>query len=495
MTALLFEDGDDGAAMAALRALGAGRVESHRTPYNNIVRFELDRGRLAEAAALTDVAWIEPTPVYTANNDLAQWVLQTGVQDQRTVYDHGLRGQGQLVMTADSGVRTNHEMFYDSTPGDRHVRRLSDASQDRGVQAGRRAPGHRVRRRGGVRLPRHAHRRDRGWRPRRRTRAHAGAGSRIRRGSTSWTSAVRPGAVCRCPPISTSSMQPSYEGNAAGPVRLSSNSWGAFTQAWYTLPSMQTDQFVWNHPDYLIGFSSGNTGTFAAVNAPGTAKNVITVGATGNGEFQTKLAPFSSRGPVRDGRRKPTLMAPGDGVTSSIGSTRYTYATYSGTSMATPAVMERWRSSASTSPRAGTRPAVPVASNSLAPSAALMRAMAVAASRNDIVGFRAPDNTIGYGRLTIDDVLYFPGDTLRTLLVDAGDGLSDQQFVEYQVQVTDPSAPLAVVARVDGRSRQSRLAGVDRERPGPDRVPRRDLATVAMRCSTTSRHRTGPGTR
>jgi hypothetical protein len=28
---------------------------------------------------------------------------------------------------------------------------------------------------------------------------------------------------------------------------------------------------------------------------------------------------------------------------------------------------------------------------------------------------------------------------------------------------------------VDGRSRQSRLAGVDRERPGPDRVPRRDL--------------------
>jgi hypothetical protein len=125
--------------------------------------------------------------------------------------------------------------------------------------------------------------------------------------------------------------QPSYIGNAGGAARISSNSWGGGGfGAYYTIASMQTDQFVWNHPDYLIAFASGNIGVFGAVNAPGTAKNVLTVGATGNGTQQNTLAPFSSRGPTQDGRRKPTVMAPGDLVTSSIGSTRYTYGTYSG---------------------------------------------------------------------------------------------------------------------------------------------------------------------
>jgi hypothetical protein len=70
--------------------------------------------------------------------------------------------------------------------------------------------------------------------------------------------------------------------------------------------------------------------------------------------------------------------------------------------------------------------------------------MAVDAGRNDVVGYKVPDNTIGYGRLTLDDVLYFPGDSSRTMLVDTHDGLTDQQFVEYQVQVTDPSRPLKI---------------------------------------------------
>ena len=420
VTALLFEDGDGGAAMAALRALGASRLESHRSKYNQLVRFELDRARLTEAAALPNIAWIEPTPVYTANNDLAQWVLQTGVQDQRKVYDHGLRGQGQLVMTSDSGIRTNHEMFNDSTLA---INDFGDA----------------------VAFDYHG--------------THTGgtvAGDPTPFSSARWSGLAREarlyfmdvgssaGGGLSLPADLNELYQPSYEGNAAGPVRISSNSWGAFVQARYTLPSMQVDQFVWNHPDYLIAFSSGNIGTFASVGSPGTSKNVITVGATGNGADQTKLASFSSRGPVKDGRRKPTLMAPGDGVTSSVGSTRYAYGTYSGTSMSTPAVAGAMALVRQYLTEGWYPTGAPVASNSLAPSAALMRAIAVAASRNDITGFRAPDNTIGYGRLTIDDVLYFPGDTLRTLLVDAGDGLTDQQFVEYQVEVTDPSAPLKV---------------------------------------------------
>jgi hypothetical protein len=115
VTALLFSDGDGDATVTALRALGAANLASHRGSLSHLVRFELDRSRLAEAAALADVAWIEPTPVYSFNNDKAQWVLQSGVPNARPVSDHGLRGQGQVVMTSDSGIRTNHEMFNDST--------------------------------------------------------------------------------------------------------------------------------------------------------------------------------------------------------------------------------------------------------------------------------------------------------------------------------------------------------------------------------------------
>jgi hypothetical protein len=86
----------------------------------------------------------------------------------------------------------------------------------------------------------------------------------------------------------------------------------------------------------------------------------------------------------------------------------------------------------------------PVPANALEPSAALLRAMAVGAGRNDVAGYRVPDNTIGYGRIAIDDVLHFPGDSSRTLLVDSRDGLANLQYVEYQVHVTDPSRPLKI---------------------------------------------------
>ena len=87
VTALLFDDGDDDTVLESLRALGATQVTAHRTRLNHLVRFQLDRSRLADAAALADVAWVEPTPVYTFANNQAQWVVQSGVQDSRPVTD------------------------------------------------------------------------------------------------------------------------------------------------------------------------------------------------------------------------------------------------------------------------------------------------------------------------------------------------------------------------------------------------------------------------
>ena len=85
--------------------------------------------------------------------------------------------------------------------------------------------------------------------------------------------------------------------------------------------------------------SAGNSGPrCSTVNRPpGHMGNVFSVGASGTNT--NTIASFSSRGPITlDGskRMKPEITAPGVGVWSSVIGNRY--ASYSGTSMASPAV-------------------------------------------------------------------------------------------------------------------------------------------------------------
>jgi len=85
--------------------------------------------------------------------------------------------------------------------------------------------------------------------------------------------------------------------------------------------------------------SAGNSGpACSSVNRPpGHMASVFTVGASGTNT--NTIASFSSRGPIRlDGsnRMKPEITAPGQNVWSSV--TQKRYASYSGTSMSSPAV-------------------------------------------------------------------------------------------------------------------------------------------------------------
>ncbi len=78
------------------------------------------------------------------------------------------------------------------------------------------------------------------------------------------------------------------------------------------------------------------------VESPGDGVKVITVGAT---DFDDRIAAFSGSGPLRDGRYKPTLVAPGVNVISTVppnldieGKIDNYYAGASGTSLSTPVV-------------------------------------------------------------------------------------------------------------------------------------------------------------
>lgn len=70
---------------------------------------------------------------------------------------------------------------------------------------------------------------------------------------------------------------------------------------------------------------------------PGTAEDVISVGAIKVGEFP-EVGEFSSYGPTRDGRNKPEVAAPGIGIHAADGGTATGSRPESGTSMAAPHV-------------------------------------------------------------------------------------------------------------------------------------------------------------
>ena len=91
----------------------------------------------------------------------------------------------------------------------------------------------------------------------------------------------------------------------------------------------------------VICVAAGNDGPGpGTIGSPGSARGVITVGATND---RDAIVSFSSRGPTLDGRTKPDIMMPGQSIVScraantSLGSVVESgYVSASGTSMSTP---------------------------------------------------------------------------------------------------------------------------------------------------------------
>jgi subtilisin family serine protease len=95
---------------------------------------------------------------------------------------------------------------------------------------------------------------------------------------------------------------------------------------------------AWSNTNTIVVAAAGNEGpSYGTIDSPGSAAQIIAVGATGGTNFQT-IASFSSRGPTDDYRDKPDIVAPGVGlyVLSNDGSGFLSG--FSGTSASTPVV-------------------------------------------------------------------------------------------------------------------------------------------------------------
>lgn len=274
-------------------------------------------------------------------------------------------------------------------------------------------------------------------------------------------------------------------------ARIHSNSWGGGAPGAYDAQCEQLDRFVWLNKNFCILFAGGNDGTdydgdgrinAMSVTSPGTAKNCITVGACENVRPQfnsatygswwpqdypvapykndplannsNDIVAFSSRGPTRDGRIKPDIVAPGTFILSTrsryIAANNNAWAPFpqsklyfymGGTSMATPL----------------TAGAVGVVREYLRkqgaadPSAALLKASLIAGAVR--IGTAAAkqqvfDNDQGYGSVNVDNIVA-PVSPLRTAFIDERTGVRTGEAKRYTMTLKANSNLRLVLAYSD----------------------------------------------
>lgn len=399
--------------------------------------------RYREAIAqLRDVFWVGLEPRRALLNDTTIWVGQSGLSAGQTtpIFNQGIFGEGQTVAVLDTGIDADMCFFRDTARGlpptnacnggtvvDTAQRKviavdflwqnecnggLSNSewdTQDHGTHVAGTVAGDNF-------ATILGHNTADGMAP--------GAKLVIQdAGFLTDNCGDIPGLGC---PITD--LNPIFQQTYDQGARIHTNSWGdnenAAIQNNYSAGSQDVDEFMWNHKDFLVFFAAGNSGPgTGSVGTPSTAKNGVSVGATLRGTSANSMASFSSCGPTDDNRIKPDITNPGSGIISanndiSLTTNNCNTLSLSGTSMATPgaagltALIRQYYT-------AGWYPTGAANStNAFTPSAALMKATLINSGENMTGTTAIPANCQGWGRILLDNALFFTGETRKLWVTD-----------------------------------------------------------------------------
>jgi hypothetical protein len=278
--------------------------------------------------------------------------------------------------------------------------------------------------------------------------------------------------------------------NARNGAAISSNSWGSGGTGTYTTRDQVYDAAVRDvdaggasDRGMIYIFAAGNDGpSIGTVGTPGSAKNLITVGASENlrpvdiasrcpndslaasSDDPMSIASFSGRGPVAGNRVKPELVAPGTRITGSrsiypgfagggvciseFPNGQTVFAASSGTSHSTPAVSGVaslaywWIEHGGGAHAAG---ALDLVGGARAPSPALMKAWLLAHPTyltGPGAGDSLPSNHQGYGMPDMAGMF----DATPKVMIDQTEVLdASGEQRDYLWGVDDASAPVRVV--------------------------------------------------
>jgi hypothetical protein len=420
------------------------------------VRLTVQRGRLDQLAAIDAVRHIEPVVEQRLHNNVARMIMNANVVVNGTQYT----GHGEVVCVSDTG-------FDKGSTSDVHP-----------AFTGRVANLYALGRPGKTNDP-HSH------------GTHV-SGSVLGDGNSSSMGGAIQGTAPEAVLVLQSLIDsggglggipadlhdlflPPYNDDGA---RVHTSSWGPNAGGLpYNSSAEELDDVVWNQPDLVILFSAGNEGVDADANgvndagqvgAQASAKNCITVGATESerefdhtygeywpGDFPASpiardlqandpegMVAFSSRGPTREGRIKPDVVAPGTCILSTLSravaspsndfgdSSDSLYFFDSGTSMATPltagccAVLRQTL----------------VQNGMDRPSAALIKALLingaveVAGQYTPTEAGSSPNQSSGWGRVNLAGSVILPGDNPDGGLGE-GDPLDQGEDGGFTVQI------------------------------------------------------------
>jgi serine protease AprX len=459
---VLHEGVDANSGTLKERLAAAARVDPDElTSGTRKVRLTVQEGDLDSLAALDEVRHIEEVPTRQLFNNVARVLLNADVVVNGTAY----QGEGQTIAVADTGFdegsTTNvHPAFTGRVATLYALGRPNPAKTD----------------------DPHGH------------GTHV-AGSALGDGtSTSMGGAIQ-GTAPRATLVLQSTLdsqghlgglpadlhdlfEPPYDNDQA---RVHTNSWGAATPGLpYDSSAQEIDDVVWARPDLVICFAAGNDGTdqngngvidAGSIGSQSAAKNCITVGASEsdrpefapsygtywppdfpanpiNDDHQADkpagLVAFSSRGPTKENRIKPDVVAPGTCILSTLSravsspstdfgtSSDNLFFYESGTSMATPLVAGCVAVIRETLVRHGT-------SN---PTAALVKAMLIngavelTGQYSPTEAGASPNNNSGWGRVDLQSSIIIPGDNPSAGFGE-GDPLSADEEVTFSVDIPE----------------------------------------------------------
>ena len=425
---------------------------------------------LLEAAMLEDVSWLARFELPHLHNRDSIGPIQSNqatsttgpTADQAAIWTKGLTGAGQIAGIADSGLDRNQEFFINLDQGGGVFTAVTDAVNVSPPALGTTHVNNKVF--GYFVMPGASAYDDNqvcgggastSFHGTHTSGTIAGdAGVTATPSSGGWTvgDGMAPNAQLLFQDIGNDSTgclsgvggQPMWEQARAAGAFVHSNSYGSNFSGAYSGSDLDVDQTAWSNEDMLIVFSAGNDGPGASsIGHPGHAKNVLTVGALQHGNSASVVS-FSSRGPASDGRRKPDIQAPGTSIISASGNDEDAAANggaatkpLSGTSMSAPtvaggAVLMRQYFVDGYYPSG-----VKTAADARKPLGAELKANLMNGTSFITT---TPDNTYGWGRIWLDNNLYFAGGAtdfrdLRDFALGRDTGIRTGETHSYQVQV------------------------------------------------------------
>ncbi len=386
---------------------------------------EIDLSNIDVIASHPAVSWISPLPALKFHNNNAR--NHIGINNVESFFITDLDGSGQTIAVGDSGIDHDHGDFdgrivsrTSVTPGDSSTADLSDGH---GTHVACTILGSGMR--------------------------SSGIYQGVAPEASLYFQAMEDDDTGSLYSYGINTMLNSAYDDGA---RIHTNSWGS--RSGYGSYSTQSedaddrtstwDQY-WSHEGMTVLFAAGNERD-DGVSPPGTAKNVITVGGHKNrySGSPDEMYYWSSRGPTDDGRLKPDVVAPGDGIRSCLSQEAESassnwdnnwYIEYSGTSMATPAAAGS---------AALIREYLMEVANRPAPQGALIKAMLILGAE-DIAGGTdpIPNNDEGWGRINLVNSLIPDSD--EGIFVDDRSRIKSGETREYTFDVTRAGEPLKVV--------------------------------------------------